>query len=103
MININIHKENNNIKKIIIIGHSNYDVAGKDIVCAGVSSTVLTTVNAIISINEQAISYEEKKDLVTIIINIHDEVIDKLLNNMLKMLESLEKDYTKYIKINKEV
>lgn len=102
MIKINIINENNKINKISIVGHSEYDVAGKDIVCAGVSSTVLTTVNAIKSINNNAISYIEEKDLVTIIIKFHDEIIDKLLNNMLLMLNELAKDYSKYIKINEE-
>ena len=42
---IKVEIENN---KIEIKGHANYDDYGKDIVCASVSSIVITTINAII-------------------------------------------------------
>ena len=42
---------------IEITGHSDYDTIGKDIVCSAVSSIVTTTINGIISIDENAISY----------------------------------------------
>ena len=41
MIRINVNKENNQIKKITLEGHANYDEYGKDIVCAAVSATYL--------------------------------------------------------------
>ena len=47
--------------KISIKGHSGYDVIGKDIVCASVSSIVITSINAIIRIDEKAISYTADK------------------------------------------
>ena len=45
---------------ITISGHANYDEYGKDIVCAAVSSTVITTVNGILSIDKDAIEVTEK-------------------------------------------
>lgn len=87
------------IKKneIEIKGHSNYDTLGKDIVCSAVSSIVTTTINGIISIDEEAISYEYQNDTMTIVIRKSDEITVKLTNNMIDLLKSLSKDYPKNI------
>ena len=86
---------------ISISGHANYDDFGKDIVCAAVSSTVLTTINGILSIDNQSITVKQKDNL-EIIINYHNEIIDKLLENMLRCLKEIEKKYEKNIKIKEE-
>ena len=52
--------------KISIKGHSGYDVIGKDIVCASVSSIVITSINAIIRIDEKAISYKQDEGFIEI-------------------------------------
>ena len=44
---------------ITIKGHAGYDDKGKDIVCASVSSIVITTINGIIEINPDAIDYSD--------------------------------------------
>ena len=98
MIKVNVSKDN---KKISISGHALYDKYGKDIVCAAVSSTVLTTVNACLSIDSSSLKVEEKNEFMIERLD-ENEIIIKLLNNMLNMLEELEKDYSKYIKINRE-
>ena len=83
--------------KIEIVGHSNYDLLGKDIVCSAVSSIVTTTINGIISIDEEAINYHYQNDKLTISIIKKNEITIKLLNNMLDLLISLSKDYPKNI------
>ena len=88
--------------KIEIIGHADYDEYGKDIVCSGVSSIVTTTVNAILSFNDKYISYKEEKDKFTIVINLHNDIVDKLINNMINMLKEVETNYPKNLKIRKE-
>ena len=82
---------------IEIIGHSGYDIIGKDIVCSAVSSIVTTTINGIISIDSEAISYSYKNDKMTITNLKKDEITNKLINNMLDLLTSLAKDYPKNI------
>ena len=52
--------------KISIKGHSGYDAIGKDIVCASVSSIVITSINAIIRIDEKAISYKQDEGFIEI-------------------------------------
>ena len=55
MIKVSIKKENERIKEVVIKGHALYDTLGKDIVCAAVSSIVITTVNGILSFDKDAI------------------------------------------------
>ena len=86
-------------KKIEVSGHSGYDDFGKDIVCASVSSIVITTINACIDIDESSINYREEDNKIELEILNNNEVIKKLINNMVFMLESLEKDYPKNVKI----
>lgn len=90
-------------KDIRVIGHAMYDDYGKDIVCAAVSSIVMTSVEGIASIKEDAIDVKEEKDKLTIIINSYDEVTTKLITTMINLLKELQKKYPENIKItNKE-
>ena len=84
-------------EKIEIHGHSGYDVIGKDIVCSAVSSIVTTTINGILSINNDALKYSYKNDVMTIEIIKRDNVCDKLITNMIDLLKDLSKDYPKNI------
>jgi len=101
MIKVNV-LVSDKIKEIKIIGHANYDEYGKDIVCSATSSIVITTVNAILTFDEEYIGYKEETDKFTIKINKYDDVLEKLITNMLNMLKELENDYPKYIKIKEE-
>lgn len=91
---IKVLKKENEIE---IIGHSGYDIIGKDIVCSAVSSIVTTSINGIISIDSKAISYKYQNDTMTISIKKNDEITVKLINNMMDLLISLSKDYPKNI------
>lgn len=102
MIKVQISVKNNNIKKINIIGHADYDDYGKDIVCSSASSITLTTVNAIFMFNKNYISYSEKKDNVEIIINENNDITNKLIKNMINLLTELSQNYPKNIKIEEE-
>ncbi len=97
MIKVQISKD-----KIEILGHSMYDDFGKDIVCAGVSSIVTTTVNAILTFDKDYLEYKSEKDKFTVLINKHNEIVDNLINNMINMLKEVEEDYPNNIKLRKE-
>ncbi len=90
------------LKEIIIEGHANYDEYGKDIVCAAVSATYLCTVNGIFALKENSIKIEDNNLQKKIIILQQNKTVITLLLNMIKCLESLEKQYPKNIKLNKE-
>lgn len=96
MIKIKITKENENIKQISFKGHALYDEYGKDIVCSAVSSIVITTINAIYSIDDKAISYNENPLIIEVLKD--DEITYKLINNMISLLKELEHDYPNNIK-----
>ena len=98
MIKVNILKDKDMIKEITISGHALYDDYGKDIVCAAVSSTVITTINGIMMINE-SIDANIFDDKVTIRVLYNDDITFKLLTNMINNLSELESEYNKYIKI----
>ena len=100
MIKVNIIKKNNDIEKIIMSGHAEYADYGKDIVCSAASSIAITTVNAILKINDKAISFSSDDDLVINILS-NDDITKKLINNMIDLLEELESQYNKNIKIIK--
>ena len=99
MIKVNVIGKND---KIEILGHAMYDDFGKDIVCAGVSSIVTTTVNAILTFDNNYIEYLMKDNNFTIIVRNHNEIVDNLINNMINMLNEIEVNYPKNIKIRKE-
>ena len=101
MIRICVNKENDFFKKITFCGHANYADYGSDIVCASVSSVMLCTVNAIYSINDKCIKVIEGNDFVIEVL-FNDEIVIKLIDNMIRCLESLERQYPKNIKISKE-
>lgn len=103
MIKIKVSKKNQDISNITISGHAMYDDYGKDIVCASVSSIVTTTVNGILRINEQSISYKQSEGFVEINILYKDEVTKKLIINMLDLFKELKQNYPKNIKIIEEV
>ena len=96
MITINI-KEN----EILIKGHAEYDVHGSDIVCASVSSIVMTSINNIIAIDNKAIKYIENDGLIKIEKLNDNECAKKILDNLVRMLEELRVQYPKNIKIEK--
>lgn len=99
MIRININYQDNYIKEITIKGHANYSDYGNDIVCAAVSATYLCTINGILSIKEESIEVFSKNDTHTLCIKIKDDTVNKLLQNMIRCLKSLEEKYPNNIKI----
>ncbi len=101
MIKVVISKKNNIIESIKCHGHANYDDFGKDIVCASFSTMIITTINAILEIDESAISYTDNNNLE--IINIKkDNITNSLLNNLVNMIYELKENYDKNINIKEE-
>jgi len=92
------YKKDKIISEIKISGHANFAEFGKDIVCAAVSSIVTTTINNILTLDDKAIKYVDKDGYI-LITNKDSQIADKLLNNMLNMLNELAEDYPKNIKI----
>ena len=101
MIKVNVKKNDDKIYELVIKGHAGYDVSGKDIVCAAVSSMAITTINNIIALDD-SIYYEEDSGLLKIRVENDTEVNQKLLNNLIRMFEELKQQYPKNIEIRNE-
>ena len=101
MIKIKLLTKDDNLNKIIIKGHAMYDDFGKDIVCAAVSATVITSINACLSIDNNSLNYDDKDGL-KIVINKKDTITKKIIENMISNLKELEKAYPKNVQIKEE-
>ena len=99
MINVKIEKENAKYKKITMLGHAMYDDYGKDIVCAAVSSIVTTTVNGILALNKNSLSYIISKKGLSIDVKNTDETTQILIGNMVSLLKELEVNYPENIEV----
>ena len=101
MIKVDIKRKNNIIESIRCNGHAGYADYGKDIVCASFSTMIITTINAILEIDHDAISYTDTNNLE--IINIKkDNITNSLLRNLVNMIKELKENYDKNINIKEE-
>lgn len=98
MIKVKVNYEDDYIKYFKITGHSGYDVKGKDIVCSSVSSIVISSINLCLSFDKDSINYIDKDGLIEVHVNKTDDVINKVLINMIDMLKELESNYRENIK-----
>ena len=101
MIKVKLTKNGDCLNKITISGHANYDEFGKDIVCASVSSTVITTINILLSLDKDSISYDNTKGLIIDIIK-DEDTTKKIINVLVSNLLELERAYPKNIQIKEE-
>ena len=98
MIKIKVDYNNDFIKSFKVTGHAGYDTYGKDIVCASVSSIVITSINLVISLDDKALKLKESDGLIDVKVLKEDEIINKVFNNMINMLKELQENYNKNIK-----
>lgn len=101
MIKVILTKKDDNVNKVIINGHAGYDDFGKDIVCAAVSSTVITIINILLSLDNQSISYNDSRGLIIEVLK-NDITTKKIINVLISNLYELEKAYPKNIQIKEE-
>lgn len=97
MINININYEHDEVRKLEISGHANYDEYGKDIICAGVSAVAIGALNNL-DVNKYAIEVKEGLVKVEVIdeISNHDKIV---LETLIIQLQTIRESYPKFIKI----
>ena len=99
MISVKVEKLNSNYKKITLLGHAMYDDYGKDIVCSACSSIVTTTVNGILALDKESLSYSVSKKGMTIEVKTEDNTTQILINNMVSLLKELEENYPENIEV----
>lgn len=101
MINVTVKRDEKSIIEIRMTGHAKYDTYGKDIVCAGVSSALITTVNACLRFDQDSIEYNEGNNFYLKNVK-RDEVTNVLLENLVDVLESIQEKYKENIKVKEE-
>ena len=102
MIQVKTEKNGPFYKKVKVLGHAMYDDYGKDIVCAGVSAILTTSVNAALKINPNSLTYHQKRDAFQLIILNQEKITQQLMQNMIDLLTELADNYPKNIKMESE-
>mgnify|MGYP003477128121 FL=1 len=99
MIKVKVCKNDSIYKKIELLGHAMYDDYGKDIVCSACSSIVTTTVNGILALDKESLSYAVSKKGMTIEVKNEDSTTQILIGNMISLLKELEENYPENIEV----
>ena len=99
MIRVEISKN-----KITVKGHANQATYGNDIVCASVSTAVIMSVNQIEVFNKaRCIETNISDGNTCITVVCEDEIVSKVIDNLVFTLKDLELQYPKYIKIKEKL
>lgn len=102
MIKVNIFKKSNQITKVTIQGHADFQEYGKDLICAGVSAVATGICNTIAKkgyLDKKMCSIQLKNGNIVIEVLESDETIQVILETLDISLQSFEEDYHQFIKI----
>ncbi|WML47393.1 ribosomal-processing cysteine protease Prp [Neobacillus sp. PS3-34] len=106
MINITVNRNGSDaIQSFSISGHAFFANRGKDIVCAGVSSVSVGTINAVHALTGITPEIEHREDgFLRCVVpeNLPEDIYEKiqlLLEGMVVSLRTIEEEYGKHIKI----
>lgn len=99
MITVKVLKDNGKYKKIEVLGHAMYDEYGKDIVCSACSSIVTTTVNGILTLDMDSLTYSVSEEGMSIDVLGSEDTTQLLIGNMVNLLKELEVNYPDNIEV----
>ncbi|WP_219837961.1 ribosomal-processing cysteine protease Prp [Paenibacillus sp. R14(2021)] len=110
MITVTIERQSavdSRIVSFVIEGHAKFAKPGKDIVCAGVSSVSVGTVNAIEALAGVVLPASMKSGWLRSEIPVADDAVSNekvqlLLESMIVMLQSIADAYGKYVGIRQQ-
>lgn len=101
MIRVKAIYQGNHIQELKVSGHADFSSAGSDIVCAGVSSLVLSNLIYAQQIKLPGFQVEQdpKDGVIHVEVTTYNERVNDLLEAIMTGLHLLENDYQNYIKI----
>ncbi|KZR58381.1 ribosomal-processing cysteine protease Prp [Pseudobacillus badius] len=107
MIRVNVNRNpSGRISSFTMEGHAEFAEHGKDLVCAGATSVSFGALNAILSLTDAKLGIEQGEEggFLRCIVpeNLPPAEADKvqlLLEGMLVSLQTIEREYSKHIKI----
>lgn len=87
-------------KKVLVSGHSGYDVIGKDIVCASISVAMYMSANLISQVTTDFSFIEDEKNTkMELEVNDDSKFVNIIIENLIYTLENISKSYAKFLKI----
>jgi uncharacterized protein len=107
MIKVNIKRsKEGKVQAFTLSGHANFAERGQDIVCAGVSAVSFGAINSIMALTKVKPQIKQggkggylRCELPDIEDAITEEKVQLLLEAMIVSLQTIERDYGKYIQI----
>lgn len=85
--------------KLEVLGHADYAEHGYDIVCAGVSTLIISSTNLLIKLGEEKnIKYQVSEGNYYLEIKNKNKINEKIFLNIIDHLKDLEQQYPKNIK-----
>ena len=108
MISVTIFENHKQVTGFRCIGHAGYAEAGSDIICAGVSTLVINTINSIEILTDSLFSVDTEEESGLIDFKFQgkaDQDAELLIQSMVLGLQGIQNDYgDEYITLNiKEV
>ncbi len=103
MIKVKAVSKNELFQIIEISGHAGFAPKGEDLVCAGVSSIVFGTLNALDQMCADSVDLEVSKTIKMHVKNLLDETCQIILKTMMIQLKTIEEQHYEYIEIKQEV
>ncbi|WP_203361610.1 ribosomal-processing cysteine protease Prp [Bacillus sp. REN10] len=108
MIRVNISKlPSGKISSFTMKGHAEFAEHGKDLVCAAATAVSFGALNAILSLTEADLQIDQGKEggflrcvVPENLSESEQEKVQLLLEGMIVSLQTIERDYGEYIKIN---
>ena len=95
-------KVTGNIQSIEVTGHANAGTHGNDLVCAGASSIIFGSLNAIDQLYFKTCQFEVNENKIKIKVLKNSDALQKSLQFLLIQLETMEESYPKHIKITRK-
>lgn len=105
MIKVKITKgQSDRIQSFEMSGHANFDVHGKDLVCAGASAVSFGALNAIFELTKGTPTIDQGSDggylkAVFSEDEMNNDDIQLILKTMIVSLQTIEQDYGQHLKI----
>ncbi len=93
-----------------ISGHAEYREEGFDIVCAGISATVITSLNLICKLLKEKVKFNENQDKGYIYLEVinHEfddkthQFVELIIENLISSLQDIEESYPNHLKVKIE-
>ncbi len=106
MTHITIKKQQNSIVEVVAEGHSGYGIAGEDIVCAGISAIINTTLLGLLQVAGVNVKYSANEETTNVRFTLPSDMdeqqrhdADVILSTMLCGIKSIYTEYSDFIEL----